>query len=195
VLRVVSGCFVACGRNCGSWLRSVDPAITIVGSGAGRLQSDDLRVVNSHELAFICQHKQSNSLRNSNEGEALIPSPCPRIVTSYRPISHRYGTVGSPSLPGCFTQTLSEPGHPSPGDHGVALQPASIVASPAGTVRGGSRWPMRRPSAFSALVAGSSRSSSNRVKQPELARSLLITRSEEEDRQCSPSWDTSRWER
>jgi len=35
VLRVVSGCFVVCGRNCGSWVGCVDLAITIAASCRG----------------------------------------------------------------------------------------------------------------------------------------------------------------
>jgi len=37
VLRVVSGCFVVCGRNCGSCVRCVDPATIIVVRGPSQI--------------------------------------------------------------------------------------------------------------------------------------------------------------
>jgi hypothetical protein len=55
--------------------------------------------MSSQTPVFARQTEHWKSLENLNKGQALVPSPCSRIVTSYHRISDREGTLMSPGAP------------------------------------------------------------------------------------------------
>jgi len=56
--------------------------------------------MSSQSPVSVRQHNQQKSLRKPNEDQALVPSPCARVITLCHALSHRQGTARSPVAAG-----------------------------------------------------------------------------------------------